>query len=48
MRLGVGKIEAAAQRVTELVVKAHLHGAECCAGEPCAIQRVSPGGNVSQ
>ena len=47
MSLGVREVEAAAQGVTELVMKAHLHGAECGAGEPRAVHRLRAGCDVA-
>ena len=46
MGLGVGQVEAAAQRMAELVVQRHADRAQRHAGEPGAIERRRAGRQV--
>ena len=43
MRLGMRKVEQAAERVTELVMQRHANGAEANAGEEGAVLRIRAG-----
>ena len=42
MRLCMGQIERAAERVAELVVERHADGAEAGSAEPGAVERIGP------